>query len=813
MEIDPTTERQRAAIAKAIQIYLPDAFFADRKLVEGTPIDPEGSKDADDAIHWQKDGPYEIVTRSMADTSVIEKGDPIDQEAFERGSTRYFRTRSDPLLPRILSEDRLSLLQGRRPTVSIITTLESRDLTVVDTRFELTYLADIHRLNYEEADMVLKNPQSPQHEMLRGAYSLARRLYRDRLAHGAIGVLDFSSRLTTNEEGQVVILEPRLAFNAHLLIQEMAILAHQETAKHFVESNIPGIFRNHQARAIAPDRGNILARIQSTSGDEEGRLNTLRGYLSMVMERAYYSPTLEGHYALNKPAYTHLSPLRRYIGIVNMRQLVAGIRGEQYPHSFEELVEIAEHINALEIARKDAEKEDYKRKDRERSRRMVNKNQFDYTSAPDFSKIIEVAVADYKVNSDLEREILQRLKADALGVNDVYLLLFVSAESYQPLDRIRRDVLVWLKDHAPLAIQILHSTQQALGYSIPDVKVVRDEPAHLSNAMVSIQIGEQRFDSDPVHGPKNRVAAQLASVNLLAKVSGLSPGEITRLGLDSISLSQAASEFISVPKTPKPATDFKGDLGRIAQAAQIAMPSYLTTSSGEAAPAPRFTSVAKFFINGQEFVSDPQAASSKKTAELLAAQNLLDQINASGGLDQIPAKEIKKPAELVKKEPLDQNYKGKLLQIGQQRQWDETRFIASPVSVEGVLQYSVVVRVTIGGEIFTSDPVTDPNKKYAEQLAAASLLARLPKPQTKEAFAEIAGTNFIGNIQEYAQKYHIKHPRYAAGINAGQRISTCIITSVSGETIIGEGEGPNDKIAKHRAAKAAWEKLQAGLKD
>ena len=86
-----------------------------RERVEGITIDGPDSKDLDDAIYLEKDGFGWVLHVSISDVaSGVGMGSDLDKEAYERGFTRYFADGSNaPMLPRDLSEDKLSLLSGQ----------------------------------------------------------------------------------------------------------------------------------------------------------------------------------------------------------------------------------------------------------------------------------------------------------------------------------------------------------------------------------------------------------------------------------------------------------------------------------------------------------------------------------------------------------------------------------------------------------------------------------------------------------------------------------------------------------------------------
>ena len=65
--------------------------------------------------------------------------------------------------------------------------------------------------------------------------------------------------------------------------------------------------------------------------------------LFYLLQRAVYSPDNLGHFGLNLDAYVHFtSPIRRYADLVVHRQLKSFLRGEEWVHSEDDILNISE---------------------------------------------------------------------------------------------------------------------------------------------------------------------------------------------------------------------------------------------------------------------------------------------------------------------------------------------------------------------------------------------------------------------------------------------------------------------------------------
>ena len=95
---------------------LPDLDRTDLELIT---IDPEGSRDLDQAMHITRDGSGFVVSYAIADVAAfVTAGDAVDLEAHRRGMTLYAPDRRTPLHPPVLSEGAASLLPDQvRPAL------------------------------------------------------------------------------------------------------------------------------------------------------------------------------------------------------------------------------------------------------------------------------------------------------------------------------------------------------------------------------------------------------------------------------------------------------------------------------------------------------------------------------------------------------------------------------------------------------------------------------------------------------------------------------------------------------------------------
>lgn len=146
----------RAAAATTTDPGRVPAHFADRRELPLLSIDPEGSRDLDQALHIERLGSGFRFHYAIADVaSWVEAGDAIDIEARQRGTTIYCPDRRVPLHPTALSEAAASLLAGvDRPVLLWKIDLDQQG-TVTDIAIERAIVNNRRALSYAEVQSAL----------------------------------------------------------------------------------------------------------------------------------------------------------------------------------------------------------------------------------------------------------------------------------------------------------------------------------------------------------------------------------------------------------------------------------------------------------------------------------------------------------------------------------------------------------------------------------------------------------------------------------------------------------------------------------
>ncbi len=409
------------AITLAKALTLQDSLWQ-RPQVQGITIDGPTSLDLDDAIWIEPTPTGAILSVHIADVAeLVTPGSILDKGAIARTQTQYFKVGNAPMLPRPLSEDKLSLLAHQdRPTLTVRVTLNQNAEMQQTDLFE-SWLRSSKRFQYKEAEAAQTDSDSPFSEMLSHAQHWAERLYQQRLENGAIGGRVTQLDGWLNEDGSLVNGERT---NGQLIIQEFMILANRAVAEWLAERDIPALYRNHTARAIAPDRETMYQTLLTL-----GSGVAIRQRLSSWLNRADYGPALIGHFALNLPAYTHFtSPIRRLADLINHRIVKAQLRGQDSPYSKTELERLGQHIDQVTRDLDQKTSDFFKEKHQEQYKAQVQSSEdLQVLSEKEFSRVLKYAIESQELEA-IVPELTSRLVSRKLQLLDLYFLLFQSGQ-------------------------------------------------------------------------------------------------------------------------------------------------------------------------------------------------------------------------------------------------------------------------------------------------------------------------------------------------------------------------------------------------
>jgi ribonuclease R len=611
-------------IAQAKAVTFSDRLWQ-RPQVEGITIDGPTSRDLDDAIWIESTPTGAILSVHIADVAeFVTPNSFLDKTAIARTTTRYFgEGGNDPMLPRILSENRLSLLEWQnRPTLTVKITL-NHDCEIEHVELFESWLASKKRFSYEEADDVLKDNDSPFQELLQTCHTWTGLLNRKRQASGAIsGIVTPGSGAWIDEDGNLIVSSKK-RYHANIVIQEFMILANRAVAQWLADADTPALYRNHTAKAIAPDREAMFQAILTI-----GSVSAIRKQLGHWLNRAEYGPTLIGHFALNLTAYCHFtSPIRRLADLINHRIVKARLHGEELPYSKTELEQLGQHIAI--VARAEEERKDaHFKEERKQQHRETLKAPQDLDQLPekDFSQLLKYSIK----NGELEliaNQVEARIDDNRLQVQDLYLLLFSSG--HPKMQQLTCEHLrIRVQDAASIIAMAKDMEEDWSGFNYVDLEgppfASWVEVAISEETLTTVQPAQQtRKQSTRHHACLNWLDAYVQK-SLVAPEQRVQPASSVPVELESIQKTPKAQPIHPIlQKTLKEGQNFVSMLNNLCQALKWSNPEYSFTETEEGFRCECQLEIADALVAGEG------AASKKQRAKNLAARQVLELLQAS----------------------------------------------------------------------------------------------------------------------------------------------------------------------------------------
>jgi ribonuclease R len=688
-----------------------------RPKVEGVTIDSAHSMDLDDAVNIIKQDNGWLIQVTIADVSHgVPIGSEFDIKAKKIAFTRYFaNNHNHPMLPRDISEDRYSLLEGEeRPVITASISL-SREFDVGKLDISFMKLKSKLRLSYRKVDIILDDKNHQLHPFLNECKEIALALLEGRRQRGALAIYDLYRGWMTTEEGHLVKIDTEQKHIANIIVQEFMILANQGVAEFAAKNEIPILFRNHVAKTIAPQHNEILNDIYSAIQDPAHfSVTNLQKRMNLVLSRAIYSPLLLGHYGLNVPAYTHFtSPIRRYSDLVTHRMISAYLKGEKFPYTKDELFEISKHLTKIDQDIRDRRDERFKTIAIEKSKMEMQKRGLSQLPDRDLHRILKAACEKGVMLDELECELTNRINENRLPLQDIFYVLFkVKEDCLDQWYRVRKEALQSLANKPSNAVSVLEMVKQDFDSPQIDTETKDEdtEQQHIYNSILKFKVKNRLFVSKECSSSTKKGAEQLATVDLLAQIAFI-PTE----SIDFKFQGKVEIPFKAIRKAEEITENYKGLLLEICQKSKILSPEFQIIKSG-LTHIPEFKCTATIVIDGKTYQSKEVIAQNKKNAEQLASKDLLAQIPTSLTQDKEPLK----PASIKH---------GNFVVILQE--FCQKNGLELPAYIDGgidgpahSLTISVICRLTIENKIFESTSRA-PNKKTAKQGAAEQVYRQL----------------------------------------------------------------------------------------
>ena len=342
-------------------------------------IDGDSAKDFDDAVSLETlpNGHYRLGVH-IADVSYyVKPGSPLDQEAYNRGTSVYYADQVVPMLPFPLSNGICSLNPGvNRLAFSAFIEL-GKDGTRYSAEFHHSVICSYARLTYNQVNKMLTddwqecNLHPDLVPVLKEMNALAKTLHEVRMRRGALELNIPEAVVLCDRDGKACGVEKRERGDSERLIEEFMLIDNEAVAETLYRHRMPTVYRVHedpdpeklrifakQARLFGyrlsdkdlADTHQLQRVLDQTADDpEQQALPTL---LLRSLARARYAPECLGHYGLAAKFYLHFtSPIRRYPDLVVHRMLTRMLDGEQ---GTRELTEFCEDASIQSTVREQA---------------------------------------------------------------------------------------------------------------------------------------------------------------------------------------------------------------------------------------------------------------------------------------------------------------------------------------------------------------------------------------------------------------------------------------------------------------------------
>lgn len=604
-------------------------------------IDGPHTRDMDDAIELETNGSSGMIVRvAISDVARVVKPESIDDlAARSRGATRYFAKGNSPMLGSNLADWTLSLVP-QRPRRVLVTEMHldlSGNLTKTTLKFDT--IKSEQKLYYDQVPGIIEDIDHPLSTSLVQARSLAHMLLNRRRATGAMVAYDLNNGWVTTEEGSLKKLDSKEETIGYIIIQELMILANAAVALYCIEHNIPVIFRNHEAKA-ALDRQALMAQITEAMVTPMLDLAQVQHRTHLLLDRAYYKPTLAGHFGLNLTAYLHFtSPIRRYPDLVNHQQIRAHLKGHPLPHTQESLEEISAHLNQLAKEEREKTSEWFKERAEYKARRQIDSRTLDGLIAKEFERALKVELRSSGTPAELPSEAMQEAWIRRLEQNTVPTVcmahLFTCDRGSDGWDALRAATVEALEERSEDAITVL-TQATTLGWNAPTFNVTQSGPAHnpTFEAQGTLVIPDtERVRYFSVHVVcmafgSAKFVKQRAAVELLRNIANRKEGPSL---IVPVTAKLQASKAPPAPKEapqPPPKKVVAIDLGKppvsmlmeVSQAEGGSPPEFAFTQTGPSHN-PTFRCVARF----KHFCVEV-TESSKQAAKTAAARELVQKL-------------------------------------------------------------------------------------------------------------------------------------------------------------------------------------------
>lgn len=353
-------------------------------------IDGEDAKDLDDAISIErlKGGKYKLGVHIADVTHYVREHNPLDKEAFTRGTSVYLVDRVIPMLPKKLSNGICSLNpRVDRLTMTCMMIIDGSGRVLEHEVFE-SVIKTSERMTYTDVTKILrdKDPEiMERYDYLLDEFTamqeLCEILNEKRMNRGALDFDFEETKVILNDEGHPIDIKPYDREIANRIIEEFMLVCNETVAEYMFWSGTPFIYRIHEkpndekllafsefiynlGYYLRPGKDVHPKTLQKLLDEVKGKdeEQVVSRLLLRSLKQAKYFEECTGHYGLAAKYYCHFtSPIRRYPDLGIHRIIKEFIHGKIDSKREEKLkkfvVEAAKQSSEMERIAQEAERE------------------------------------------------------------------------------------------------------------------------------------------------------------------------------------------------------------------------------------------------------------------------------------------------------------------------------------------------------------------------------------------------------------------------------------------------------------------------
>lgn len=344
----------------------------DRMIIS---IDPETSKDLDDAIYVKKldNGNY-FLGVSIADvSSYVQINTSIDEDAILRGTSVYYLNKVIPMLPFNISDHLCSLNQDEEKMCLTCDMEFDKQGNILSYNVFPAIMQNKCRMSYDEVnDFYNKNIKRDGvseeiYDQLLISKELHEILRNKNITNGYIDFEIKEPKIILDKDGVPIDIQIKKSGIAQKMIEDFMISANQCVTMFANDLEIPFVYRIHDKPEFKKYENFIIEskklnfkilfdyhtltprKVYETleANKDNENINILRKLMLRLMQKAKYSTQNIGHFGLALQDYTHFtSPIRRYSDLLIHRILWYFVFAKDY-YSDEERRVLRNKINDL----------------------------------------------------------------------------------------------------------------------------------------------------------------------------------------------------------------------------------------------------------------------------------------------------------------------------------------------------------------------------------------------------------------------------------------------------------------------------------